>query len=146
MNYKGKVGINMNVSREMKKKEAIERMKSLSIINDAISQFKKDNIVMVSEPPFGALYWLNEEEKQMVKEFEDEYNVLVYMVVRAFTNFGKMDSLLFVSDYDYEWDYERYNAEDGYIMSYTINHDAPECSDMGSIVVKPMFGGLLRRY
>ena len=33
---------------------------------------------------------------------------------------------------------------DGYAMTYTINHDAPYCSEFGSIAFKPMFGGLIR--
>lgn len=136
----------MNISREIKKQEAIKRLKALNIIDDAIEQFERDDIVMVSEPPYGGLYWLNDEEKEMVKKFEEEYNALVYMVVRSFTNFGKMDSLLFVSDYDEEYEMEMEDITDGYVMTYTINHDMPECSEMSSIVVKPMFGGLVRVY
>ena len=134
----------MKVTREKKKEEAIKRMKALGIIDNAIKQFEEDDIVMVSEPPFGALYWLEDEEKEMVREFEEENNALVYMIVRAFTNFGKMDSLLFVSDYKEDWEMDHDAIVDGYVMSYTKNYDAPECSEMGSIVVKPMFGGLLR--
>lgn len=135
----------MKVTREMKKEEAIKRMKALDIINDAINQFKTDDIVMVSEY-MGALYWLNDEEKEMVRKFEDENDALVYMVVRSYTNFGKMDSLLFVSDYDEEWEMDHEDIKDGYVLSYTINHDMPYCSDMGSIGVKPMFGGLVRTF
>ena len=61
----------MNVLRADKKVEAIHRMKCMGIIKDAIKQFEKEDIVMVSEPPIGGLYWLNEDEKQMVQEFED---------------------------------------------------------------------------
>ena len=134
----------MKVLREVKKEEAIKRMKSLEIINDAIRQFKDDDIVMVSEQPMGALYWLNDEEKQMVKEFEEKHNALVYMVVRAYTTIGKMDSLLYISDYEEEWEMDNEDIKDGYVMTYTINHDMPDCSEFGSIVVKPAFGGLIR--
>lgn len=134
----------MNITREIKKEEAIRRMKSLDIINDAINQFKREDIVMVSEPPFGALYWLNDEEKEMVEEFEEEYDALVYMVVRSFTNFGKMDSLLYVSDYEEEWEMDNADINDGYIMSYVINHDMPDCSEFGSIAIRSVSGGLLR--
>ena len=89
----------MNVSREIKKEEAIKRMRAMHIIPDAIKQFKNDDVVMVSEPPLGGLYWLNDEEKKMVHEFEQENNALVYLVVRSFTNIGKMDSIFYVSDY-----------------------------------------------
>ena len=132
------------ITREMKKEEAIKRMKALGIINDAIEQFKNDDIVMVTEPPLGGLYWLTNEENEMVREFEEEHDVLVYMVVRAFMQFGKMDSLLYVSDWQEEWQYENEDLKDGYAMSYTINHDMPDCSEFGSIAVKPMFGGLIR--
>lgn len=134
----------MKVSREKKKEEAIKRLKALDIIDDAINQFKEDDIVMVSEPPMGGLYWLEDEEKEMVRKFEEENNALVYMVVRAFTQFGKMDSLLFVSDYDEEWEMDMEDIADGYVLSYTKNYDMPDCSEMGSIAVKKMFGGLLR--
>lgn len=134
----------MKITREEKKQEAIKRLKALNIINDAVRQFEKDNIVMVSEPPFGGLYWLNDEEKQMVRKFEEEHDALVYMVVRAFTNFGKMDALLFVSDYDEEWGMDNENIEDGIVMSYVVNHDMPDCSEFGSIAVRPIFGGLVR--
>lgn len=134
----------MNVSREMKKQEAIKRLKALKIIDDAVRQFEKDDVVMVTEPPMGGLYWLEDEEKEMVRKFEEENNALVYMIVRAFTQIGNMDSLLFVSDYEEEWEYDNEDIVDGYVMSYTINYDMPECSEFGSIVVKPTFGGLLR--
>ena len=134
----------MNVTIEKKKEEAIKRLKALHIIDDAIKQFERDDIVMVSEPPFGALYWLDDEQKEIVKDFEEKYDALVYMVVRAFTQFGKMDSLLFVSKYSEEYEYEMYNIQEGCVGSYTINYDMPDCSEYGNIVVKPMFGGLLR--
>ena len=41
----------MQISRERKIEEAVRRMKTLGIIDDAISQFQKDGTVMVSEPP-----------------------------------------------------------------------------------------------
>ena len=134
----------MNITREMKKEEAIKRMKKLNIIDDAVRQFKNEDIVMVSEPPFGGLYWLNDEEKEMVRKFEEENDALVYIVVRAFTNFGKMDSLLYVSDYEEEWEMDNEDLKDGYAMSYTINHDMPDCSEFGSIAICSAGGGILR--
>ena len=60
----------MKVSREVKKEEAIKRMRAMNIYSDAIKQFKNADIVMVSEPPLGGLFWLNDEEKEMVSKFE----------------------------------------------------------------------------
>ena len=134
----------MNVSRENKKVEAIKRMKTLNIYSEAIRQFKDEDIVMVSEPPFGGLYWLNDEEKRMVADFEAEHNALVYMVVRSNTEFGLLDALLYVSDYQDEYEMDNDDIKDGYIMSYVVNHDCPDLSEFGSIAVKSVGGGLVR--
>ena len=136
----------MNVSREIKKAEAIKRMKAMHIYADAIKQFKDDDVVMVSEPPLGGLFWVNDDEKKIVQDFEQEHDVLVYLVVRAYTTFGKMDSLLYVSNYKDEWQMEMDDIADGYVMTYTINHDMPDCSEFGSIAYKSVGGGILRKF
>lgn len=136
----------MEISREKKKEEAIQRMKELGIINGAIKQFKDDDIVMVSEPPIGGLYWLDDEQKKIVDDFEKENDALVFMVVKAFTNFGNMLSLLFISDYEEEWEMDRDDIKDDIVMSYTINETAPELSEFGSIGVKRVGGGLIRKF
>ena len=134
----------MNITKEEKKKEAVKRMEQLNIISDAIKQFTNSNTLMVSEPPFGGLYWLNEEEKEMVRKFEEEYNSLVYMVIRSYTQFGVVDSLLHVNDYKEEWKLDREDLENNIVMTYSINHDNPIFSEFGSIVVKQICGGLVR--
>ena len=136
----------MNVSREIKKVEAIKRMKAMGIFPDAIKQFKNSDIVMVSEPPLGGLYWLNDEEKEMVRKFEQENNALVYLVARSFTNIGKMDNLFYVSNYDDEWEMENEDLKDHYAFVYVVNHDMPDCSEFGSIAWKSIGGGVLRAF
>ena len=136
----------MNVSREIKKVEAIKRMKAMGIFPDAIKQFKNSDIVMVSEPPLGGLYWLNDEEKEMVRKFEQENNALVYLVARSFTNIGKMDNLFYVSNYDDEWEMDNEDLKDHYAFVYVVNHDMPDCSEFGSIAWKSVGGGILRAF
>ena len=123
----------MNVSREQKKEEALKRMKKIRYWAQAKEAFRRSNRVFVNEPPFGAVYDLEPELAEMVKNFEEEHNALVYMVVRAFTDFGKMDSLLFVSDYPEEWEMDDEDLSDGIAMTYTVNYDMPDCSEFGSI-------------
>ena len=134
----------MQISRERKIEEAVRRMKTLGIIDDAISQFQKDGTVMVSEPPFGALYTIDEEQKKLVEEFEKEHNAVVYMVVKCYSAIGKMDSFLYVSDYEEEWEMDNSDVSDGYPTTYTHNYDAPYCSEFGAIGVRQSLGGLLR--
>lgn len=134
----------MKVSREIKKVEAINRMKAMNIYSDAIKQFKNADIVMVSEPPLGGLFWLNDEEKEMVSKFEQENNALVYLVVRSFTNLGIMDNIFYVSDYQDEWFMDNADIDEHYACVYVINYDMPDCSEFGTIAWKSVGGGVLR--
>lgn len=136
----------MNISRDMKKTEAIHRMRCMGIFKDAIKQFEKEDIVMVCEPPIGGLYWLNDEEKKMVQEFEQEYNALVYLVVRSFTNIGQMDNIFYVSDHEEEWYADREDIAENLACVYVKNYDMPDCSEFGTIAYKGVGGGILRRF
>lgn len=134
----------MKISRETKKEEAIYRMKLMDIIPDAIKQFKEDDTVMVSENPFGFLYWLNDEQKKLVSEFESEYNGLVYLANLCNTEFGQLLSLFYVSDHKGEWGMDNTDIADGYAMVYCINLDDPYSSEFGSIAFKSINGGIKR--
>lgn len=134
----------MNVSMEIKKEEAIKRMKALGVFSQTIQQFKKSNLVSYSEPPMGANYWLDDEQKAIVDAFEKEHNSLVYFVIRSYTEFGKLDSILYVSDYEEEWEMDNEDIKDGCALVYVHNYDVPEFSEFGSIGVQERFGGLIR--
>jgi hypothetical protein len=136
----------MNVSREIKKAEAIKRMKAMGIISDAIKQFAEEDVIMVSEPPLGGLFWLNDEEKKMVQDFEQKYNALVYLVVRSYTNIGKMDNIFYVSDYQSEWFMDHTDIDEGYACVYVVNYDMLDCSEFGEIQWKSIGGGVLRTF
>ena len=135
----------MNISIEEKKAEAIRRMKMLEIFPETIRQFEKENLISVSEPPFGAFYWADEEQQEMIKKIEKECNLLVYMGIMSYTEFGKMLSLLYVSDHKDEWSDDNFNLLNGEAMTYTHNFDAPDCSEFGYIMFKKTpAAGLIR--
>lgn len=134
----------MKVSIENKKKEAIRRMEALDIYVETINQFETEDLVSYSEAPLGANFWLNKEQREIVKKFEEEYNTLVYFIVRTETEFGTMDSFLYVSDHEDEWEMDNEDLEYGYVVAYVYSYDAPDFSEFGSIQVKPRFGGLVR--
>ena len=125
----------MNISIEEKKAEAIRRMKMLGIFPETIKQFEA-GYVSRSEPPFGAYYWVEGEELEALRKFEEEHDCLVYTVVRSYTSIGMMDSYLFVGDDVEEWELDRDDLKDGYAFSYTVNHNAPDCSEFGTIGIK----------
>lgn len=131
------------MEREIKKQEAIERMEMLELYPNIIREFKKDNQLNMSEHG-GMLYWLTTEQKEKVLEFEEKYNALVYHVIHDYTEFGELLTLLYVSDYEEEWEYDRNDLKAGYPLAYAVNLDEESVSEFGSVGVKQQFGGLVR--
>ena len=136
----------MKISRETKKAEAIKRLKAMEIIPEAIRQFEEDDLVNVSENPYGMLFWANDEYKKLIADFEQEYNGLVYLANYCVTEFGRLLSLFYVSDYEEEYEMDNSDIWEGYACIYCINLDCPEFSEFGSIAFKSINGGIVRRW
>jgi hypothetical protein len=135
----------MNVSIEMKKTEAIKRMKTLDLYKPYITLFEKDNQIFLSEMT-GGVYEFNDNEELIakVKAFEEEYNALVYHVIRTMTQFGELYNFLYVSDHQDEWAMDNEDIADGYALAYVWNRTDEWCSEFGSIGVRGKFGGIVR--
>ncbi len=135
----------MNVSRKNKKVEAINRMKALDLFAPCIKAFEKRNEVQLSEMT-GGLYEFssNAELNAKIKEFETEYNALVYHIIHTYTEFGELYNFLYVSDYKSEWEMDNEDIKDNYVMCYVWNKDDDICSEFGTIAVRQKFGGLVR--
>ena len=125
------------------KQEAIERMKMLKIYSQAIKEFEKENVINVSEHG-GILFWLDDDQQEMVKQFEEKYNAVVYHVIHNYTEFGELYSLLYVSRHENEWDYDRDDIKHNIALSYVININEESFSEFGSIGIRPQFGGVIR--
>ena len=135
----------MKVSKQKKVQEAVKRMKALGLIDEVIKQFEKNGTVCVSEPPMGAVFSIpdDNELKQAIVAFEKEHNALVYHVVRSYTEIGQMDSYLYVSDNEQEWEMDMPETDDifsiekdFYVFAYVENVDDPNCSEFGEIMVR----------
>lgn len=135
----------MNISIEEKKAEAIARMKQLCIFPMTIKQFKDEGKISISEPPFGAFYWLEGEDLEPVHAFEKEYDALVYLAVKSVTSLGVMDSYLYVSDHRDEWASDRVDLMAGETCAYVYNRDMPDCSEIGYIGIERTPAAGLRR-
>ena len=127
------------------KQEAIERMKMLKIYSQAIKEFEKENVINVSEHG-GILFWLNDEQQEMVKRFEEKYNAIVYHVIHNYTEFGELYSLLYVSQHEEEWDYDKDDIKHNIALCYVVNKDEENFTEFGSIGIRPQFGGVIRTY
>lgn len=136
----------MKVSIEEKRAEAIKRMKAFGFFSDTVKLFEKNGTPLSSEPPWGAFYALNDQQKAAVHEFEEEYGGLVYSVIRSFhQELGVIDNLLYVSDEKDEWPMDWDDIENMCPCVYSVNYNTPEFSEFGSIGVKMGAGaGLIR--
>lgn len=139
----------MNVQLEIKKQEAINRMKTLGIFSPCINAFKNKDEVQLSEPN-GGLYEFssNKELTEKVKEFEKENNTLVYHIIHTYANFDgesmDMYNFLYVSDYSEEYEMDNLDIQDGYVFVYVWNKTIEDFSEFGLIGIKGKFGGLIR--
>lgn len=88
---------------------------------------------------------MEDEQLEAVKRFETEHNALVYCIVRTYTNFGKMDAYLYVSDYAEEWELDNECQDNSEQMAYVVNYDMPELSEFGTIGLKQTIAGGLAR-
>lgn len=135
----------MNVSKEIKKAEAINRMKALDLYNPYVKAFNDKDEIFMSEMTGGVYEFSENTELQAkVKEFEAEHNALVYHVIHTFTQFGELYNFLYVSDHQDEWEMDNADIADGYALAYVWNKTDDWCSEFGSIGVRGKFGGIVR--
>lgn len=123
--------------------EGVKRMRALKMLKQPINEFKKEGVLNLSENG-GYLYWLEPNERDMVAKFEAEHDATVYHVIKSFTTFGVMYSLLYVSAYEEEWDQDMVDIKSGMALAYVVNVDMPDCSEFGSIGIQPSIGGVKR--
>ena len=128
-------------SREEMKLEAIRRLMTLKVHSDVIKELINNDRLYRSEHLQGFLFWLDDKEKEMVEEFERKRNVYVYHVIKTNTlDMGIIYDLLYITQYKDEWQFEREDAENGYVLSYTKAHFL----ESGCIVIDGVNGGLVR--
>lgn len=101
---------------------------------------------MNSQFPATLFYLDNKKEyEQMKKDFEERTGHLVYHAILTRTFFGLILDFLFVSKYKDDWEYElEENNGNFYVMSMANNLSDENMSDMGSIIVRPIIGGIER--
>ena len=129
---------------EEMKEEAIRRLKLFTKMEPCvINEFKGDNILYMSENR-GILYYLDDEEKKLVKNVEADGDRLVFHVLHYSSQFGEMYTMLYVYNDKSEWADCRENLKNcGISYCYTYNKDEPAFSEHGSIGVVQVNGGLM---
>lgn len=136
--------------KEKQKNEALKRMAMLNLMPQVIKDFEKKDKVYYSERQnaiFNAiLYWLDNEPNyvEIVKQFEEKHNCLVYHCQLTHMEFGDLLSLLYVSENEEEWEQDKKDLREGCAFSYVANIDCECYNDFGTIGIKPSQGGVLR--
>ena len=82
--------------------------------------------------------------KKYVEKFEKTYGAVVYHVIHSNTEFGELLSFLFVGKDEDEWEMDRDDINEGYAFAYVENVTCPDCSEFGTIGIKPQVGGIVR--
>ena len=137
----------MNISKELKKAEAIKRMQILGLYKPYINLFKMSDEIFLSEMTGGVYEFHSDEDLvSKVKEFETKYNALVYHVIHTYTEFGELYNFLYVSDYEDEWELDNADITDGHVVAYVWNKTDEWLSELGGIGVKGKLGGIVRVY
>ena len=135
----------MKATREQMKQEALARMKLLNLHPNVVNEFRNEDKLNYSEGTLGILYWATDEMKQIVESFEKKTGYTVYHLIdNNSEEIGHMLTLLYVSTEMEEWTYDRRDIQDGCPLAYVKNMTYPDCSEFGSVGVRPANGGVVR--
>lgn len=128
-----------------KKKKAIEIMKKMDIYKPYIRGFEESNKICFFEQYGG--YWAEQEPAlyEKIKEFEKEYDCIVYAVTHELTEFGELFDFLIVTDDPDDWDDIVYSEGNRHMVyAYVWNKTDDFCSEFGSITIQSFGGGIKR--
>ena len=127
----------------MQKQQAIKQMEVLDIYKPYIKAFKDKGVITLFEN-YGGFYIEESELLTKIKEFEQEYDAVVYAVTHELTTFGELYDFLYVSKYEEEWEMMFEELRLGYANAYVWNKSDDWCSEFGSIAVRSFGGGIKR--
>lgn len=143
--------MNKYATREEMKEIALGYMTQLGLSENVINDFKNEDLLNESENG-GYLYWLNDDEKKIVDDYESESGNLVFHVIHSFMQIDGVDepfemyNLLIVTKYNEDREFEAEGVRERFVESYVYNKSVPEFSEYGSITVRQKIGGLVRVY
>lgn len=125
------------------KENGLYMLRFLRVHINAIYDYKNKDRLNRSEYN-GILYWLSDEEKELVDNFERENtNCKVYHLIKTNTvDFGNVYDLLYVTDEEDFLKQAKIDLKDNLVLSHTIS----PFSESGLISVKSVNGGIIRNY
>lgn len=140
--------------KELQKNEALNRLRILQmnyeLLENVVEEFEQDDKLYYSEyinqNMQGILYYIdnNEEFTNAIKEFEKKHQAKVYHAILTPLTYGRMLSLLYVSQYTEEWKRDRKELFEGLPLAYCMNLDDEITSEFGGIQISKANGGITR--
>lgn len=128
-------------SFEEMKAEAVYRMNKLRIYDYTVRQFEEDGFISISEPPSGAYYWVEDDERVFIEFVEKEHNILIYTGMLSYMDIGKVVSYLYVSDKKDKWLDERKRLENWESTACVHYVDFPNVYEFGHVSFRQSAGG-----
>lgn len=92
----------------------------------------------------GVLFWLSDKENEMIKRLENKLGIKVYHVILNHTIEGEMYSLLYISQYQEEWELDKEELRNGQPFVYVYCPYDEFCSEFGGIGIDKGYGGIIR--
>lgn len=137
----------MYITREIKKQKAIELMQKLDIYKPYIQGFKTNNAICFFENYGG--FWAYQEPEliKKIKEFEEEFDALVFAVTHEYLEFGECYDFLFIPDCEEDWEdilFGNLGENKYYAWAYVWNKTYNEHSESGTIGIQAFGGGIKR--
>ena len=144
----------MNDLKEQQKNEALNRLRLLQmkfeLLENVVTEFEQNDILYYSEyinkNAQGILYYISNSKELIntIKEFEDKHQAKVYHAILTPLTYGRMLSLLYVSQYTEEWQRDRNELSEGLPLAYCINLDDEVTAEFGGIQIAKANGGITR--
>lgn len=121
------------MDKNIMKKEAINRLSSM--INDDITVDNFDNMIPVSIHIGGIVRCIKIDNVDVFKEIKDEFEkrtgAIVYYGIVSNLGFGDTLSLLYVSPYKEDWNYEKLNGNNVVANVYNFDDETEEIGSIG---------------
>ena len=144
----------MNDLKEQQKNEALNRLRLLQmkfeLLENVVTEFEQDDTLYYSEyinkNTQGILYYVSNSEEltNTIKEFEEKHQAKVYHAILTPLTYGRMLSLLYVSQYTEEWQRDRNELSEGLPLAYCINLDDEVPAEFVGIQIAKANGGITR--
>lgn len=140
--------------KELQKNEALNRLRILQmnfeLLENVVTEFEQDDTLYYSEyinqNTQGILYYISNSEEltNVIKQFEEKHQAKVYHAILTPLTYGRMLSLLYVSQYTEEWQNDRNELSEGLPLAYCINLDDEVTAEFGGIQIAKANGGITR--